>query len=336
MSEENDMGTPTPITGLGIDPTPVEQPVEEPGHGLPAPQNLGWVNDPEAVDEIASLQPFVAFADTPAGEVSLADLPPEVFIWKIHKLVTGKDPDEENQGNYGSCVGFGTVAAVEASMVMQIYSGAHEEWKELCQEVVYGGSRIEIGKGRLGRGQGSIGAWAAEYVKQYGILPRGKYGSYDLSKYSIPLCDQFGNKGVPDDLEKVSKVNPVQEITKVKSWESAKKALAQGYGIAICSNRGFSSMKRDEYGFCKASGVWNHCMALWGYQTGPREGGWIKNSWGPNATTGPRGAGEPPLCGFWAEASVIDGMLRQGDSWAFSAIKGFPKQKVDVIDWSSL
>ena len=48
MSEENDMGTPTPITGLGIDPTPVEQPVEEPGHGLPAPQNLGWVNDPEA------------------------------------------------------------------------------------------------------------------------------------------------------------------------------------------------------------------------------------------------------------------------------------------------
>ena len=56
MSEENDMGTPTPITGLGIDPTPVEQPVEEPGHGLPAPQNLGWVNDPEAVDEIASLQ----------------------------------------------------------------------------------------------------------------------------------------------------------------------------------------------------------------------------------------------------------------------------------------
>ena len=115
------------------------------------PQFNGWVDNPEFVDEVASQQPLERFADTPAAEVSLSDLPPEVFIWKVHKLVTGKDADEENQGNYGSCVGFGTVAAVEASMVMQIYNGAHEEWKELCQEVVYGGSRNEIGKGRLGR-----------------------------------------------------------------------------------------------------------------------------------------------------------------------------------------
>lgn len=331
MSNGSDFGTPTPINDIGVFNT------DEVANGAKAfnPLNSGWVNDPEAVDAISALQPFGAFAETPAAEVDVADLPKEVFLWKIHKQVTGVDSDEENQGNYGSCVGFGTTAAVEASMVYQIYTGKQEEWKELCQEITYGGSRVEIGKKRLGRSQGSIGAWAAEFVKQYGVLPRGVYGKYDLTKYTIKNCDDFGINGVPDSLEPQVKLHPVEEIVQVKTWDNAKKALAQGYGISICSSQGFT-MKRDDYGFCRASGVWQHCMALWGYQTGPREGGWIKNSWGPNSTTGPRGAGEPPLCGFWAEASIIDRMLRQGDSWAFSAVKGFPKQKVDVIDWSTL
>ena len=303
--------------------------------GIIIPQFNGWVDDPEQVEAIAVEQEFQSFADTPAGMVSLGELPKEVFMWKIHHAVTGLNPDDENQGNYGSCVGFGTVAGVEATMVYQIFTGASEEWKELSQEIVYGGSRIEIGKGRLGRGQGSIGAWAAQFVKKYGVLPRGVYGKYDLTKYSIPLCNQFGINGVPDELESATKEHPVNDIVQVKSWEDAKKALAQGMGISVCSNQGFT-MKRDAKGRCQPSGKWNHCMALWGYNTDGDEMGWIKNSWGGNATSGPRGAGEPPLCGFWADASVIDSMLRQNDSWAFGNAKGFPKQNVNVIDWSSL
>ncbi len=303
--------------------------------GPAIPQFNGWVDDPEQVEAIAVEQEFQSFADTPAGMVSLGELPKQVFLWKIHNTVTGKDPDEENQGNFGSCVGFGTVAGVEATMVYQIFTGAHEEWKELSQEIVYGGSRVEIGKGRLGRGQGSIGAWAAQFVKQYGVLPRGLYGKWDLRKYSIPLCSDFGINGVPNELESQIKEHPIKDIVQVKSWEDAKKALAQGMGIAICSNQGFS-MKRDAKGRCAPMGRWAHCMALWGYNTDGSEMGWIKNSWGASATTGPRGAGDPPLCGFWADASVIDGMLRQNDSWAFGNAKGFPRQNVDLIDWSSL
>ena len=177
MIDGSDFGTPTPIGDIGAFETTIGDNSAKPFN----PLDSGWVNDPEAVDAISALQPFGAFAETPAAEVDSADLPKEVFLWKIHKQVTGLDSDEENQGNYGSCVGFGTTAAVEASMVYQIYTGKQEEWKELCQEITYGGSRVEIGKKRLGRSQGSIGAWAAEFVKQYGVLPRGVYGKYDLT-----------------------------------------------------------------------------------------------------------------------------------------------------------
>lgn len=308
--------------------------IDEAAKASGIPMEGGWVNDPEAVAEIASHLSFQSFGDTPAGEIESGDLPKEVFTWKVHKLVTGKDPDEESQGNIGSCVGFGTTAAVEGSLVNAIYRGEPFEWKELCQEITYGGSRIEIGKGRLGRGDGSIGAWAAQFVRDYGLLPRGVYGKWDLSRYSVATCKQFGASGVPDDLEPEIKIHPVQSITKVTSWDECKKALAQGYCVSVCSNQGFS-MKRDSNGVCRPSGSWGHCMAIWGYQITNVELGWIKNSWGPDAFSGPKGAGDPPACGFWAEASVIDRMLRQGDSWAFSSIKGWPKKRVD-IDWSTL
>jgi len=334
MSGEAEMGNPTPILGFGISyDHSMYSTVEEPYNGLPSADHLGWVNDPEMVLEIVNEQPIGAFGDTEASEVG--EIPKEVFCWKVHSLVTGTNPDEENQGNIGSCVGFGVTAAVEGSLVYRIYTGAKEEFKETCQEVVYGGSRVEIGKGRLGRGDGSIVAWAAQFVKDYGILPRGIYGKWDLSKYNIKTCSTFGSSGVPDEIESDVKKFPVKGITRIRSWEDAKKAMAQGYFLAVGSSQGFT-MRRDEYGFCKATGTWQHCMAIWGYQTGPKEGGWIKNSWGANAHTGPRGLGDPPLCGFWAEASVIDRMCRQGDAWAFSTEKGFPKRNVDLIDWSSL
>ena len=41
----------------------------------------------------------------------------------------------------------------------------------LSPEVIYGGSRVEIGGGRI-RGDGSIGAWAARWVRDYGVVPR--------------------------------------------------------------------------------------------------------------------------------------------------------------------
>lgn len=284
----------------------------------------GWVDEPEQVAAVAAEQPFPVFGDTPAGNISEADLPDHVYLWKAREQLTGKPWPSRNQGSVGSCVSFGTVAAVEATCSAEILAGQPEELKDLVQEVVYALSRVEVNGGRVPfRGDGSIGAWAAKAVKTWGVLDRAIHGTYDLRTYDEKRCRSWGSSGVPDDLEPTVKRYPVQGITLVKTWTEAKKALAQGFGIAVCSSQGFS-MTRGPDGFAKPVGSWAHCMALLGYRTQGREGGWICNSWGPSAHTGPVGDGNPPTCGFWAEAQVVERMLSQGDSWAFSAVQGFP------------
>jgi len=73
-------------------------------------------------------------------------------------------------------------------------------------------------------------------------------------------------------------------------------------------------------------------MALDGYFIdNGNEYGHIENSWGSDAHTGPVGWGEPNTGGFWTDADTIDRMLRQDDSWAFSAVDGFPARKINWL-----
>jgi len=298
-----------------------------------APQDYpGWIDDPKAVAAIAALQPIASFGDTEAGQDS-SPLPDHVFLWDAAKKVTGNLLPPRNQGNIGTCVSFGTARAIEYTMCAEIAAGEQEQFRTVATEPIYGGSRVEIGKGRLGRGDGSVGAWAAQWAKDYGIIERAKHGAYDLSQYSVTLSRTWGQSGVPDNLEGVARLHPIQAITKITSWEQAKRALASGYGISVSSDQGFA-MTRDPDGFARAVGSWSHCMCLSGYQTGIREGGRIDNSWGASAHTGPTGAGNPGPEGFWADARTLERMLSYGDSWAFSAFAGFPARPKKSLDWT--
>lgn len=294
----------------------------------------GWVQDPQVVEAFRATLAVPDFADTPAGQAAMGDAPSSVYLWQSIRTVTGKDPPIFNQGQVGSCVSFGTSRAYEASLAVQITLGDRFVWTPLVEEVVYGGSRVEVGGGRL-RGDGSFGAWGAAWVSKWGGLPRGTYTvdgkTYDLRAYNEIRCREWGQRGVPDELEPEAKKYPAGDVAQVKSWAEAKKALAQGYGVQVCSDQGFA-MVRDKNGVAKASGSWAHCMCLDGYyideNTG-KEYGHIQNSWGPNAHTGPVGFGEPPTSGFWAESAVVNRMLATGDSWAIAAVKGFPARKID-------
>jgi hypothetical protein len=292
----------------------------------------GWVEDPEEVARIAAALPVADFSSTPAG-VDESELPPHVFLWELGRRVTGKNLPPRNQGSVGSCVAFGTARAIEYTMISEIANGQTEQYRELAPEPIYWGSRVEVGKNRL-RGDGSVGAWAAQWVNQFGIVPRDSYEGLDLTVYRESTIRKYDRSGCPDFLEPIAKLHPIRSIARVTSWKDAKRALANGYGIMVCSSRGFT-MRRDSDGFCRPSGVWRHALCLPGYQTGKREGGRLDNSWGENAHTGPTGAGNPGPEGFWADADVIDGMLGQGDSWAFSDVAGFPVN-LDKIDWRSL
>lgn len=292
--------------------------------------NFGWVNDPEAVENVVAGLTFKDFSETPAAAFVTSELPDHVYLWDFAIQVTGSLLPPQNQLDVGSCVAFGCERAIAYSLCAEIANGAPFEYFPMVQEAIYGLSRVEIGNKRLGRGDGSIGAWAATAVQKYGVLKRGVFlnNKYDLSKYNTSRCREWGWGGLPDDLEPEAKIHPVKEITPVTSWTDAKKALTQGYGISIASDQGFQ-MRRNEFGICKSSGSWAHQMCLCGYASiDGEEYGRIDNSWGASAHTGPLGPGNPGPEGFYAHASTIDRMLKQKDSFAYSGIQGFPLRKL--------
>lgn len=291
----------------------------------------GWIADPDEVAAVTDGMTVKTFAATPAGQVD-APLPKSVYGWKAYEQLFARPPPVKNQGEVGSCVSFGTNTAVERTLAAEIVrrKGAASEWARFAEEVTYGGSRVEVGGGRV-RGDGSVGAWAAKFVTQWGMVPRKAYPTADLSEYNQSLCRKWGDQGVPNEFENVARLYPIKSTALVKSWAEAKRALAQDYHVAVCSNQGFSR-QRDANGVAKPQGSWAHCMALDGYHTeGAKEYGHITNSWGGTYHVGPVGWGNPNPDGFWAEAAVIDRMLRQGDSWAFSGVTGFPKR--EPLNW---
>jgi hypothetical protein len=292
--------------------------------------NFGWVNDPVEVQAVVATLPFKDFGDTPAAGFAADQLPDHAYLWDFAREVTGDLLVPQNQLDVGSCVAMGCERAVNYTLCAEIANGFAYEHAYMVQEAIYGLSRVEIGNKKLGRGDGSIGAWAADAVKKYGVIKRGVYlnGKYDLTKYSTSRCRDWGWSGLPDDLEPEAKMYPVKEIVPVKNWLDAKKALVQGYGISVASDQGFS-MKRDSNGVSKASGSWAHQMCICGYATiNGEEYGRIDNSWGKDAHTGPTGPGNPGPEGFYAHWKTIERMLKQDDSFAYAGVTGFPLRKL--------
>jgi len=291
------------------------------------PQQYGWVNDPAAVTAVKSSLPCPEFRKTEAFETTYEG-PDDVYLWNACRKVNGSLLPPRDQKRVGSCVGFGTATAVEHLMCVQIASGSAEEFHDLAPEVIYAGSRVQIGGGRI-NGDGSVGRPVRAAVRRCPpwFVPGTR--SEDLRRTPLPRPRSAGrSRGVPAELIPVAKKHPVQAIASVKSWTEARAAVRNGYPIAVCSSQGFTRT-RDADGFCQPSGVWMHCMALVGIRGGSRPGGFLVNSWGPTAHTGPGGPGSPSPAGFWADAAVLDRMLGEGDSWAFSGFAGFPARKLD-------
>lgn len=314
---------PTPPTNVVVDP---EATLPLPVLETPSGQKFfgGWVKDDDAI--AANINPLVTqqFALTPAGQAVRGD--EDVFLWRAVRKVANKGPPwypNVNQKSVGCCVGCGWKHGADVCQAMQIVGGALFEWKPISVESIYGPSRVEAGRGRI-RGDGSVGAWAKDAVEKVGTLPMEILpGGYDLSVFSPERARQWGNSGMPDALEPIAREHSIQGCALVRNWTDVKKAIVQGYPVAVCSNQGFQ-MTRDQDGFCRASGSWAHCMVIIGVRVGPREGGFILNSWGDRAHTGPVWPEDAPVAGFWADSRTIDRMVSQGDSFALADLKGFP------------
>lgn len=291
----------------------------------------GWVRDEAAI--AANLDPLKTdqFADTPAGKAVQGD--EDVFMWRTLRKVANRGPPwfpNIDQGQVGSCVGAGHAHGAMHVLATAIANGQNFEWKPISAEVIYGGSRVEVGGGKI-RGDGSVGAWAVRWLRDFGLVPAEVVEGIDLTTYSAARAREFGRTGVPAALEKVAKQFPVKGSALVKSAADVNRAIHQSYPVTVCSDQGFA-MGRDATGTCRASGTWFHCMVIIGYRHHPVTGVeqfFILNSWGNSAHTGPCVPDDAPLAGFWANADVVDRMVRQGDSFALADVVGFPARSID-------
>lgn len=238
-----------------------------------------------------------------------------------------------------NCVSHGWGRGVQDLMLHEIAAGEPEEWPgaEVCREAIYGGSRVEVGGGRI-RGDGSVGEWAAKWVKNWGIILYAKYGSVDLTDgYRVDRCRKWGDSGCPDALEPEAKKHPVTDVALVMTAAEAWAAVGGGKPVAVCSDVGYDSPLVE--GFCRRSGSWAHCMVVRGRFLHPTRGKSfvIGNSWGdylagrgdPTVRTADAGDVRLPPGSFAVTAADLESMLRQQDSYAMAGLTGWRKTRVD-------
>lgn len=286
---------------------------------------FGWIDRP---DQVQAFLPQCS----PLKGISL-DPGKDTFLFNVFRDVVKKDAPKGPQG-IGDCVSWGWSNLVNylqaIQMALAIKAGTLvPEYHEIATEATYGYSRVEVGGQRGSYSDGSVGAWAAEAAKRYGYLSRDFLHSKGLNPaYDKNRAKEWGAKGVPDNLEPEGHQHALKIVTQVNSFDEAAAFIQNGCPVAVCSNRGFT-MTRDSKGFCSPSGVWNHCMLIMGVRF-DRPGGCISQSWGPMTPDGPLDLGQPDNT-FWADAKVIDAMLRQGDSFSGSLFDEY--KPADFTDW---
>lgn len=281
----------------------------------------GAISEPEHMEKFMSELKYAYFSEadkairgTGKGKLSA----PFRSVLKFDRLAY-----EERQTT-GDCVSHGTRNAVDITRAVEIHvNHEREAWVARgATEPIYG-SR---GHG----GQGMSCSRAAEFVSTVGgYLVRQNYDDVvDLSKYNSSIGSRWGSSGVPEAVEKLARKHQVKTVSNIRTIEEARDALANGYGINVCSSYGFSKT-RDEKGIARPSGSWAHAMAWTACDdTGDEPLFLVQNSWGKWNDGGHPDWGKIPDGSFLITADVAAGMLRGGGGFAFSAFDGFPLQKL--------
>jgi hypothetical protein len=224
----------------------------------------------------------------------------------------------------GDCVSHSTRNAIDITRSCEIINGENEEFVARgATEGIYGS------RGHGGEGMTCSGA--ARFVKQAGgVLIRQKYDNIDLTSYQGKLASSWGRSGPPKTLIEEAQKRPVRTASLITTVEEARDALANGYGISVCSMFGFSS-RRDKHGIAAPSGSWAHAMA-WIAADDTHEIYnetlfLVQNSWGV-WNNGPKRHDQPDGS-FWIRESVARDMLGSSGSWVFSDVDGFPARNID-------
>lgn len=276
----------------------------------------GCIPDPDDHDELLRELPrphfataAVALAGSGAGKLSLP------FLSVLHF-----DPRSyEERQTTGDCVSHAARNAADLSRAVEIHVHGEAEgwWARGATEAIYGS------RGHGGAGMTCSGAARFLHLTG-GILLRKAYPFADLSEYRAKHGMTWGSQGLPQDVVQEAKQHPVGTVSQVSTIEDARDALANGYGLLVCSNFGFSN-RRDADGFARRQGRWAHAMAWIGCDDASNRPGFlVQNSWG-KWNDGPQRHAQPDGS-FWIDYDTAAAMLRQLGGFAVSHVVGFPPQ----------
>lgn len=251
-----------------------------------------------------------------------------LVFWDFVEKVTGSYlPNIPQQ--IGDCVSWGLRNVIDHLACFEIIRlGDNEQFQPSFPPYFYGISRVQIGGGKLGSSDGSLGIWAAEGVKKYGVLSSI---ADKVPDYSGSIAKSWGRSGPPKEFITEGKNHLVKEFARLHSYEELRDALCNGYPVSIASMRGFSmELKYDpntgKHWFTGRD-QWPHQMSIIGVDDNPRRPGIFRlNSWGPNAH-GPQKDGPPG--GGWQDADDIDKELKDSgvECICYSQFDGFPSQQ---------
>ncbi|MHC4302087.1 MAG: C1 family peptidase [Planctomycetota bacterium] len=300
--------------------------------GYPPPNTrFGWREDKRSLERFIQRNryPFVSQLN---GAIKGTGKGKKAFLHLALERVMGQKFVPHDQGA-PDCVSHAAALGVDVLQGVQIaIQRQPQRWvAKAATEPIYGGSRVEVG-GYNGKGGGSTGHWAAEWLCQYGVLLRQEYpGGHDFRRYSADKAVKMGRTGCPDALEPLAMLHPVKKTAICKSYEDLCDLIYNGSPVMVCSNVGFGSgtCRRDSDGFLtRKRRPWYHAMLFAAYDDEYRRPGALCfNSWGETWVTGPT-RGHQPAGTFWIDAPTVTAMLRQGDSFAFSSYVGFPRVNI--------
>lgn len=324
--------------GAFVSPAKAEDPIQQYGANAPSRrQRKAFQQLPTFYSRFA---PFKGASSEGKNVFLFQNLQKE--IGEIVPHWQGPAPEDGAQGE-GDCVGQASAMGCDVLAATDIHDlGQREKFvAKASVEMIYAGSRVEIGGGQIrGRG-GSHGEWAAQYLRDYGVLHRLKYAkgddSIDLTGYHPGRSRKYRDAGVPDWLESIAKEHPVKEYTQPKSGQEALDAVCARQPVLMCSSYAFQD-QRDAQGFCmpylgggktrrgwrfvSARIQWWHAMILTGaLLEGGRVGGLIQNSHGA-WNSGPR-PHDIPEGSFFVDLEYLDLMVKDWfDCWALGSYEG--------------
>lgn len=207
-----------------------------------------------------------------------------------------------------------------------------------------------------------------DYSKQTGNKEHDlrKYSADKAKSWGNFGCGGKDDKGA---LDKIARVHPVEHVAQVNDVEEAIAALENWYPVSIASMAGFGDMRRNADGICRRVGTWGHQMMLSGlrYLRG-KPIFRCTQSWGDSCSGPDPGIEEliasiPNLridrpsnlwlpegfkmsqqdqdlmlaewnpisaCSWWITEEDLAWILKTGDCWTYSGVKGFEPRNLDT------